>query len=205
MGGTTHKYTVYVPPKLPKKPPVIVFLHGYGESGVDGEVQTKVGLGAAIRNDPKRWPFLVVFPQKPVFDLLWPAYTDLLRAILKAVKKEFSPSKSRRYLTGLSQGGNGTFELADKLPWKFAAVAPICGWAEPRLAAKVLQEIPAWIFHGDADEVVPVSSSQVVADWCKKFEKQPDLTIYSGVGHNSWDMAYAEPLPKWFLSHGGKK
>lgn len=201
MAGVDHQFMVYIGPNLPAEPPVILFLHGRGESGTDGEAQTTIGIGTALLTSPERWPFLVVFPQKPSFDVLWPGYTTMLSAVLDRVEAEFKPDPRRCYLTGISQGGNGTLELVDRLDWKFAAMAPICGWANPRDAASKIEHIPTWIFHGDADQAVPVTSTTAIADWCVRYGAKPRVTIYAGVDHNSWDAAYAEPLPEWFLEH----
>jgi predicted peptidase len=198
--GKSIGYQVYQAPNLPAQPPVILFLHGAGETGDDNEKQTVVGIGKAIRENPDRWPFLVVFPQKPTMDL-WPEHRELVEAILKAVEIEFKPSVGKRFITGLSQGGNGTLTLPGTLRWKFVAAVPICGWADPCDAASRLKEIPTWLFHGEADGTVPVSSTHAVADWMKRMGNTYKTTFYPGVDHNSWDNAYAEAVPEWFLEH----
>ncbi|MCB0826968.1 MAG: dienelactone hydrolase family protein [Armatimonadetes bacterium] len=195
-------YVVYVPrlDPMPKELPTILFLHGRGESGADGLRQTLIGLSHAIRNRRTDWPFLVIAPQKPEFDKLWPAHRDDLDKIIQLVEKEFPTDPHRRYITGLSQGGNGTFELADKLSWHFAAMAPVCGWSDRKDLHEAYQSIPCWAFHGDADQAVPIQKS---IDAIKQIDSPlAKLTTYPGVGHNSWDNAYQnEKLGEWFLSH----
>ena len=123
-----------------------------------------------------------------------------------AVDAEVPSDPSRRYLTGLSQGGHGTLRLATALSWRFAAIAPVCGWGDPMRVALALRKTPTWLFHGTQDLIVPASCSVSVAD-CMTGEVSPSivrprLTLYPGVGHDSWTDAYAEPeLPGWFLSH----
>jgi predicted peptidase len=199
--GANRSYKVYVPTVAPPYP-AIVFLHGFGESGEDGEVQAKVGLGEAIEKSPEEWPFLVLFPQKKDHGVLWPGYRGLVDDVLAQAEKEFPIDRTRTYLTGLSQGGNGTLTLARSLRWKFAAVAPICGWADPFTAAQDLAETPTWLFHGDADGAVPVEASVAVARLLERFGGDVKLTVYPGVGHDSWTQAYQEAgLARWFLSH----
>jgi predicted peptidase len=202
VDGKPSRYVVFVPKGLdPKGLPVILFLHGYGESGSDGLLQTAVGLGHAIQRNRTQWPFLVVFPQKPVFESLWPNYVPLLDSILQHVEAEFAPDTHRRYLTGLSQGGHGTFQLAKALAWRFAAIAPVCGWADDEVGERLL-DIPVWAFHGDDDEAVKVSASIQAIDAIEKAGGRAKLTRYPGVGHNSWDAAYQnEKLGEWFLQH----
>jgi predicted peptidase len=200
-----HKFKVHVPGGVTSPPPAILFLHGRGESGRDGR-QTDIGLPPAVLAAPERWPFVVVCPQKPTLDTLWPDWTEMLEEILAAVDEEFPSDPSRRYLTGLSQGGHGTLRLATALSWRFAAIAPVCGWGDPMRVALALRNTPTWLFHGTQDPVVPASCSISVAD-CMTGEVSPSatrprLTLYPGLGHDSWTAAYAEPeLPGWFLSH----
>lgn len=167
--------------------------------------RSTTALPARALSHPQDWPFLIVCPQKPDFDRLWPDFRDELAGVLEAAEEEFRPDPSRRYITGLSQGGNGSLVLATALPWRFAAVAPVCGWADPKVAARTLAGLPLWLFHGDADAVVPASCSQAVAECMTGSGRAlpaPKLTLYPGVAHNSWDAAYAEPeLAPWFLAH----
>lgn len=116
------------------------------------------------------------------------------------MEQEFSLDPGGHYLTGLSQGGNGTFVLATALAWRFAAIAPICGWGEPRAVARATAEIPAWIFHGERDEVIPTSCSIAIADCRALLGPETKITLFPDADHNSWDAAYAEPLGEWFLS-----
>ena len=187
--------------------PAILFLHGRGESGRDNARQVEVGLPPAIDANPRDWPFVVVAPQKPSFDRLWPQEARLLEAVLAAVDEEVQTDPLRRYLPGLSQGGNGTWALARHLPWRFAAIAPVCGWADPMRTSYELGDMPVWAFHGDADSVVPAACSEAVAGCLGRFGHPPKLTLSPGVEHNSWDRAYGqdgsgpEGLAAWFLSH----
>lgn len=193
---------VYVPE--PYRPdgsaPAILFLHGRGESGTDGLLQVSQGLGVAIMKARERWPALVIFPQKATQEQDWWSERPMLQAILKAVEGEWATDAHRRTLTGLSQGGHGTFRLARHLAWQFAAVAPICGWVDPQLAAKELADMPMWAFHGDADPVVPVEGTVKAIEAIRAAGGNPTVTIYPGVGHNSWDRAYQESdLAAWLL------
>ena len=64
-------------------------------------------------------------------------------------------------------------------------------------------DLPIWAFHGDADRAVDVAGSQKIVDAIKDAGgEQVKLTIYEGVGHNSWTQTYANPeLYKWLLKH----
>lgn len=218
----SHRYQVFVPSgwTTRKKWPVILFLHGAGERGEDGLIQTEVGLGRAIRRASDRFPCIVVFPQCP--RNRWWTEPEMQRIALKALESaivEFNGDRRRLYLTGLSMGGYGTWSIAAANPGKFAALAPVCGGIRPpagirvpeaqtatddlyRQTAKKVKTTPVWVFHGAADPVVPASESRKMVEALKSVDGDVKYTEYEAVGHNSWDRAYAErDLMTWLLSH----
>ncbi|MBM3726919.1 MAG: hypothetical protein FJW40_16040 [Acidobacteria bacterium] len=221
VGPESYKYQVYLPDHWTKRDrlPVILFLHGGGERGQNGLSQTQVGLGGGVRFFPERYPAIIVMPQcRP--DMRWtqPEMQAVALAALEAGIREFKGDRTRVYLTGLSLGGYGTLSIASRHAQLFAAIAPVCGGivyqrrndrppAEPPppgdpyadTAARIAK-IPIWLFHGAADPVVPVSESQKMVEALKAAGAQPKYTEYPGVGHNSWDKAYADPdFPKWLF------
>ncbi len=220
VAGTTYKYQVFVPDNWTKKQkwPVILFLHGAGERDDDGLIQTEVGIGTAIRRHRGRFPAVIVMPQ--CRKNVWWAESnmaDVAMAALAQAQKEFHGDAARTYLTGLSMGGYGTWFLAGKYPGRFAAIAPICGGilvpdmarmqsADDNVpyteaAKKIGASTPIWIFHGGDDPVVPVSESRRMNDAMKALGGEVHYTEYPGVGHNSWEKAYAEAdFISWMLS-----
>ena len=220
VSGTTYKYQVFVPDTWsPKKSwPIILFLHGAGERGDDGLVQTEVGIATAIRLDRSRFPAIVVIPQCRK-NGWWAAspMIDVAMQSLEAAAKEFRGDSRRTYVTGLSMGGYGTWAIAGKYPGRFAAIAPICGGVllpdKARAqslddstpyrdaAAKIGSKTPVWIFHGGSDDTVPVTESRRMNEAMKALGGEVHYTEYPGVGHNSWDKAYAEvEFMSWLLS-----
>jgi predicted peptidase len=201
--GRTYPYAAYVPRDYdPAKPwPLIVFLNGAGECGTDGQRQLTQGLMPAILNKPQEWPFVVLFPQKPDQKSAWEDHDAYVLAIIDAAKKTYNIDASRVYLTGLSQGGHGTWAIGSRYPERFAALAPICGYGKPELIAPTLTTMPIWAFHGSVDKVVLPEQSQRLVDAVKAAGGNATLTLYAGVDHGSWDRAYREEnLGRWFLT-----
>jgi predicted peptidase len=203
--GKEAKYVLFVPDgyKADKAYPVILFLHGSGETGDDGKKQAAVGLAPAIRNQEKagkHFPFFAVFPQAQ--EHTWKAASKESQraiAILDAVEKEYKIDEKRQYLTGLSMGGFGTWSLAEKYPDRWAAIVPVCGGGDPA-NVKDIKDIPCWVFHGDADKAVNVEKGRQMVAALKEAGAKPKFTEYPGVGHNSWDKAYAtSELYDWLL------
>jgi predicted peptidase len=206
VGGISTIYRVYAPPRMKGPLPVILFLHGRGESGSDGLAQTTVGIGPAIRRHRERFPAIVVFPQSSTYG--WRGVNlDAAVAALDDVEQKFDVDLDRVYLTGLSMGGYGTWHLAVQQPERFAAIVPVCGGFDERTAdvpiaeaAKRIAAIPHWVFHGDADNIVPVEQSRRMVRALREAGGDVRYTEYAGVTHNSWDRAYAETeLWPWFL------
>ncbi|MBS1704824.1 MAG: dienelactone hydrolase family protein [Armatimonadetes bacterium] len=199
-----HRYALILPWEVDTSQPIptILYLHGRGESGADGVRQLLIGLPSAMFDNSSRWPFAVVAPQKPTFDSEWYDQKDWLSAVLNQVDKLIERDHTKTYLTGLSQGGRGTFRLVKSLPWKFAAAAPICGWVDPAEAAQNYRETPIWAFHGEQDDVVKPSGSIDAIKAINPVNGNATVTLYPEANHNSWDKAYRESeLPEWFLRH----
>jgi len=192
--GSESPYVVFVPHNYDGKTetPVILFLHGAGETKGGKKEPVEVGIGSAIKKQEKTFPAIVVIPQSE--KRTWRADSDdgkRALAMLDATMKEYKVDAKRQYLTGLSMGGYGTWHMAFTHADRWAAIAPICGGGDPRGAEKI-KDIPCWCFHGDADTSVKVELSRTMIDALKKAGGKPKYTEYPKVGHNSWDKAYAE-------------
>lgn len=213
----TFAYQVYIPKGGRGKRPAILFLHGAGERGEDNRAQTKNAVPAFIARERGRFPAILVAPQCRTNR--WWGEPEMMRMALAAFEAstgEFNGDPERRYLTGLSMGGYGTWAIAVQDPKPWAAIAPVCGGlARPgqrvtierqedpyAAAARAIRALPVWAFHGEIDPVVPVSESRQMVAALFAQGARVKYSEYLGVGHNSWDAAYGEPkLLSWFLSH----
>jgi len=192
-----------------KRWPLILFLHGAGERGTDLSLVAAHGppkIDAALTN----FPFIVVSPQCPAGQM-WSE--ELLLALLDDIENKYAVDPHRIYLTGLSMGGFGTWNLALSHPERFAAIAPICGGGETILItlaqlydpAKLAQmkTLGVWAFHGGKDTTVTPDESEHMVNALKKVGcTDVKLTIYPEAQHDSWTQTYANPeLFAWFLQH----
>ena len=205
--GTTSPYVVFVPKDYDgtKEYPVILFLHGAGETKGGKKMPVEVGIGPAIKKREKDFPFIVVIPQAETKG--WQADGPNAKralAMLDEVMKEYKTDAKRVYLTGLSMGGAGTWSVAAAHPEKWAAIVPICGPGDPKTVEKI-KDIPTWGFVGDKDNERIVNGMKDMIDGLKKAGAEPKYTVYPGVGHNSWDKAYGtDELYKWLLEQKKK-
>jgi predicted peptidase len=204
------KYVLFVPHKYDgeKEYPLILFLHGAGERGDDGQAPVLQGIGNAIKfkNKEKDFPFFVLFPQAAKGGS-WKAGmpdADRALAILAETQKKFKIDGKRLYLTGLSMGGSGTWSLAAAYPEKWAAIVPICGGGDPANVEKI-KHIPCWCFCGDKDGAKLVENCRTLTKALKDAGGPTRYSEFPYVGHNSWDSAYVTPeLYPWLLSHKSK-
>ena len=177
--------------------PLILFLHGAGERGVDLE-QVKRHGPPKIVEEGKDLPFVLVSPQCPK-DEWWSP--DVLNALLDEVIANHRIDEDRIYVTGLSMGGFGTWHLAIQYPHRFAAIAPICRGGMPYLTHRI-KHIPAWVFHGARGGTVPIEKSEEMVNALKRHGGEVRFTVYPEAAHDSWTETYDNPeLYEWFLSH----
>ncbi len=181
----------------PKKWPLLVFLHGAGERGDDLE-RVKVHGPPKLAAAGKTFPFIILAPQCSQRGW-WNA--DAIAKMVDAVASEYRVDKDRMYLTGLSMGGFGSWDIAEKHPKLFAAIAPICGGGDPKKTER-MKEIPMWVFHGAKDKVVPLQRSEEMVEALKAAGGNVKFTVYPDAGHDSWTETYDNPeLYEWLLKH----
>ncbi len=209
IGKEELKYLLFVPrgsKDSPRKWPLLVFLHGAGERGNDLTKVAVHGPPKLVAKDPN-FPFVVISPQCPEGQI-W--NKDVLAGLVDEAVTKYPVDPQRVYLTGLSMGGYGTWDLGLSHPEKFAALVPICGGGNlitPLLSSPeqdaALRTIGIWAFHGGKDPVVPVSESERMIDLVKRRgANDVKLTVYPDAGHDAWTETYNNPeLYKWLLEH----
>jgi predicted peptidase len=192
--------------------PLVLFLHGAGGRGTDnaGQIRDQPVALHDLVNEPLRTshPCYIVAPQCPAeherrwVDVGWNQgsysqdkvkITPQLQAVIEmveAVRAEFKCDPARLYVTGISMGGYGTWDIIERRPELFAAAVPVCGGGDPSRAASIAK-LPLHVFHGGADPVVPVRGAHEMVAALKAAGGSPEYTEFPGVGHDSWHKAYA--------------
>lgn len=193
-------YVKYLPKDFnkSKKYPLVFFLHGAGERGDDLDAAMRHGYMKYVREEGREYPFIFIAPQCPE-KKYWGCYTESLLAFLDYICETLPVDRDRIYLTGLSMGGTGSWMLAMADPDRFAALAPICGsgicWN-----AECLKNLPIYVYHGDADSVVPICESMSMISNINKKGGHAQIKILYGVGHGAWVAAYSgDELLNWML------
>ena len=193
--------------------PVILYLHGAAARGNDNAEPLNWGpllfLDPALR---EKYPFFLVVPQCPS-DKGWSdadflgrslkesdpllQSIDLLRSILPA---QYKIDGKRRYITGVSMGGNAVWVTMIRHPGFFAAAVPVCSGGNPRMVTGAAAQYPLWAFHSDDDHIIPVQSARDMVKAWKDHGGAPKYTEYTGLKHSSWKKAYIEmEMYDWLL------
>lgn len=201
-GKISMPYRLFVPRgyDAKKRYPLVVYLHGGGGVGTDNERQIRGGNGRGIdlfvRNQ-QTFPAFILAPQSSGRDMSgWMAVSDLIGTIAK----QYSIDPRRVYVGGQSLGGYGTYALVAARPEIFAAAFVLCGGGNPARAPR-LARVPFWIFHGSADDVVPVSEAYTMRDAIRRAGGTARYTEYRGEGHLIWPLVAREKdLPPWLFS-----
>jgi len=202
--------------------PLTLFLHGIGERGDDNELQLKY-IDKVFLDHKNYIDFssVVIFPQAPLSDN-WSSRILTNDEIRQVFPKDASPTKSlqmviklmdslsqenyvdkkRIYLSGLSNGAMGSFELLKERPNMFASAVLICGGGDPNWVKKFAKTTPIWIAHGSNDGVVHPNFSLEMAETIIKEGGSPKLTLYENIFHDSWYNVFNDPdYLKWMFSY----
>jgi poly(3-hydroxybutyrate) depolymerase len=229
--GTLQPYALYVPPGYkPGRPggwPLVVTLHGafsdhrhnlrrtFGLDNRPGETDAEASRNELPLPDV---PALVVSPlgrgELMSYDGL--GGEDVMRVIAD-VRRAYDVDPARITLTGLSMGGGATWQIGLRHPELFAALAPVCAFADfarlvqpgdrplydldalerlsPRAIADRAARMQVFIFHGAKDPIVPVNDARQMVDRFRSLgflDKNVHYTEYPGVGHEAWKGAYKD-------------
>ena len=194
--GYRLRYTLASPDEIIEgdRYPLVLCLHGAGGG-------TEAPKALERRDGP---PCFVLAPSVPPKEFSW---TDRRRngipyalELIDALIERLPIDRDRIYVTGQSMGGFGTFGAIAARPDFFAAAVPICGGWKPA-DAPGLKDVPIWVFHGDADTVIPVRYSREMVTALRDAGGEPRYTEYPGVGHNAWVRAYeSDETWAWLFS-----
>jgi predicted peptidase len=224
LEGKKYRYQVYVPReyKADRVWPAILFLHGLGQSGTDGLKQTMLGLPAAVREFPGRYPALIVMPQVPETEAWIGIGVRIALAALDDAAKEFRMDNQRLHLTGLSMGGQGVLLTAMEAPGRFASLSILCAGLEfpeyipppfrervkstklpsfSELAKQLNRHQSIRFYAGGRDKTTPPA---LILRTVRGIEEAGIPVRYRELpeaNHNVWDPVYRDPeFAEWLMA-----
>ena len=207
-GGYKLLYRLHEPAKCEagKRYPLVLFLHGAGERGNDNTKTLVHGVVPICKYAMKHGDAFVIAPQCPngrkwvnqdwsAKSMKRPETPSAEMTAVMALLKDFvatHPVDLRRiYVTGISMGGFGTWDIVPRMPGFFAAMMPICGGVDEATAALYGDGVAIRFFHGGVDSVVTPEYSRRMDKAFADAGIDRLYTEYPGVGHNSWTQTYA--------------
>ncbi|RKH68385.1 dienelactone hydrolase family protein [Corallococcus aberystwythensis] len=198
--GMNYGYWEYLPLGYDDAPteefPLVVFLHGVGEAGNGNATNLEKIMNRRapprLARDGRDFPFILVSPQR------FNAFIQVaeIDAIIEFAKVHYRVDPKRIYLTGISAGAIQTWAYAAVHYDKLAAVVPIAGNGNGvNLCPAAASGLPVWAFHGTADGTVSpygsINAVNAMNTTCSpKANPAALLTLYTGVGHDSWGRTY---------------
>lgn len=225
-GTDTLRYRILYPENYKKNRayPLVMFLHGAGERGNDNKAQLTHGASLFLKSENRKYfKSIVIFPQCPTgkswsnfkrvdgkmvtnTDLEPPVEQQLVKALMDSLLLNRKILERQVYLGGLSMGAFGSYDLLVRNPGYFTAAFPICGIADIPALVQKAKDVPMWIFHGEKDPVVsPEPNRELYKALMTAGATDVTYSEYPGVGHDSWNNAFAEPkLLPWLFSHKKK-
>ncbi len=215
--STKLPYRYYKPDCFDNRP-LLVFLHGAGERGTDNEVSLNGVSPFAPEYELtlEKYGSYFLVPQC-ANDFQWvdtpwvngsfdstnikiSKYLSAAKELIDNFVEENKIDKSRIYIMGCSMGGYGTWDMITRFPGYFRAALPICGAGDPA-KAELIKNMPLWVFHGDADDSVPVTGSRDMVCALKNAGSDVIYTEVANYGHNIWKYVHeSRIIYDWLFS-----
>jgi predicted peptidase len=222
--GFQLPYRLFVPLNYDptKKYPLVLFMHGSGEDGTDNKLQVQRNIDNLFAHvkmpayssfllvpqtietaDPYKYPWLEYEgidddPDKYNNPISASLRTTL--SVITGLENTYNIDQSRLYVTGLSLGGGGTWDIIQRRPGMFAAAVPICGYGDTSKASLLVDQ-PIWAFHAKDDNIVPFECTSDLIDGVKAAGGNPIFTQLNTGGHNIWETAYTDTaVYDWMFS-----
>ena len=214
---TTFHYRLFKPniSKQTRRHPLIVWLHGAGAT----ELNEKDHVGQLkhlllIFDEPERpdkYPFFLLAMQMKVNhwfiqnglpqDGKGDEQITVLIEILDDIMQKHPIDPNRIYLTGVSAGGSGCWELALRYPDRFAAVAPLASEFTDTSRVRQFYGIPIWVFHSNRDQKPTPESARRMVAAINKAGGNAHFTEIESTLHDCWIAAFQKyRLLDWLLS-----
>ena len=198
--------------------PLVVYLHGAGGRGNDNQKQLGLDVERILAPEARALgPFFLVAPQCPdgdewinrhasppfrTYDQSKFPESDASKATLAIVQELLARlpiDPDRVFLTGVSMGGSGTWDLITRHPGVFAAAIPVTGVGDPSRAS-VIAKLPIWAFHGTRDNISPIENFRAMRRALQDLGSGARFSELEGVGHDSWNQAYTQlETFRWLL------
>jgi predicted peptidase len=174
---------------------VMIYLHGGSHRGNNLALLNEWGPPMLIAKG-KKFPFIVVAPQCPS-DKLW-IQINWFEPLMQDLRKKYRIDTNNIFVTGISMGGFGTWQVAMDFPGKIAAIAPLCGSCKDSLNICKIKNIPVWAFHGVNDGLVSVKHTDRLVNRLKACGGNVKYSRLENRHHGIWNLYESDDIYDWF-------
>lgn len=207
-------YLLYIPGEYGVNPerrwPLLIYLHGMTRVNTSLEVLINdYPLNTLKEQD--YFPFIVLAPLGTGEYEFWATdeMVDSIMTLLDEIQVALTVDANRIYLTGVSAGGNGTWEIGLRHPERFAAMVSSMGYFgwPPTVPENIcdLVDVPVRAFHGAKDELIPLEAEQSLVEALEACGGDVQFTVYPDLGHEvASEEVYTSELYTWLLDHALK-
>lgn len=215
-------YRLYVPDNLPEayKAPLVLYLHSGRGRGNDNLAQVEIGAQLLSQSRVQvEQPCFVLAPQCPAGTQWVNTNNDTvpfknydqdqipesmeMKLVVKLINRlvlDYPINADRIYVTGISMGGSGTWDIITRYPGLFAAAVPVNGVSDPG-KSNLVAHLPIWAFHGRRDRVSEVENTRRTVKALSKNGEACNYTEYKTLGHAIGKVTYENTeLWKWLFS-----
>jgi predicted peptidase len=194
-----YDYLLYLPKDYSQgkaQYPLLIYLHGSSQRGNDLTKLTTYGLPYLVEQG-KDYNFIIASPQCPE-GKYW-STEDWFDALYKELMAKYRINKRRIYVTGISMGGYGAWQVAVDYPDRFAAVMPLCGGLNDPTQVCRINHIPVWTFHGIKDDIIPIQETERVVSGLQACKGKVKFTRLPDEGHSIQYLYEKEDIYEWML------
>lgn len=210
-GAEPYYFRMFLPKEVkPKrKYPLILWIHGDGESLSDNQCQlAHMQTSIDVLAGPNRPDFYLAAIQCPIETHSWhkpdprtphgETPLEMLDKITEALVEEYQVDVNKISLLGVCSGGIAVFDLIKLFPERFSAAAVFSSGATPDPPENFRHQ-PIWLFN-NKDDNVSWKNSLRFADEVNKAWGDMFVTVNETGGHNTWTGAQRDDhIVEWLL------
>ena|SRR5919199_1928731 len=195
----TYDYLLFLPKDYAKQTatyPLVIYLHGGSQKGNDLNKLKLYGLPHLV-DQGTDYPFIIASPQCP--DNKYWSTENWFENLYRDLRAKYRVDTNRVYVTGISMGGFGAWQVAMDYPNTFAAVIPLCGGCNDSTQICRISHVPVWTFHGTADDQIPISETERLINRLEKCNGKAKFTRLNGEGHSIQYLYGNKVIFDWML------
>lgn len=195
-----YEYLLYLPTDYAKGNhtyPLLIYLHGGSQKGNDLSKLKTYGLPYLVEQG-QHYPFIIASPQCPE-GKYW-STDDWFDALYTELITKYRIDQRRIYVTGISMGGYGAWQVAVDYPDKFAAVIPLCGGLNDSTQVCKINRIPVWTFHGTKDDIISIQETESLVRGLRQCKGKVKFTRLENEGHSIAYLYERKNIYRWMLA-----